>query len=362
AGIGAYTEIFDDFVPVLPLGVNLNFNLGSDIYLSPNASYRLALSDTDVRDNLQLGLGLHIPLDPAAPKLPPQPVITDTDGDGLADNADQCPTEAGPASTLGCPDTDGDGIADKDDDCPEVAGLTQFKGCADTDGDGVPDPTDKCPDQAGPEANDGCPIADSDGDGTPDAEDQCPDQPGVLSLLGCPDSDGDGVADKDDDCPNAAGPSANRGCPDTDGDGVMDKDDSCPTVAGPASNRGCPEITQEDQETIDFAIQNINFETASATITAESRSVLDRVEDILRRYPGYKLAIGGHTDSIGSAEANMSLSERRAKSVYDYLIAKGISANRMTYQGFGETLPIADNRYKDGREQNRRVTLDLSIE
>lgn len=362
AGIGLFHDFDGNTIPEIPLGVNLNVNLGDNTYISPHLSYRLALGDfADVRTNIQAGIGLHFQFDPE-PKDPPPPPVVDTDGDGIEDSADRCPTEAGPASTIGCPDKDGDGIADVDDKCPEVAGVSAFMGCPDTDGDGIADPDDQCPEEVGPASNNGCPIADSDGDGVPDAEDKCPNEAGIASMMGCPDSDGDGISDRDDDCPREPGTAATNGCPDTDGDTVIDREDKCPRQAGPVNNQGCPEITEEDQETIDFAIQNINFETASAILTSDSRAVVDRVEDILRRYPGYKLAIGGHTDSIGSADSNQRLSERRAQAVYEYLAGKGITPSRMTYKGFGETMPIADNRYKDGREQNRRVTLDLVIE
>lgn len=363
-GVGLVTESFNETTIAIPVGLNLNFRFGDNFYLSPQISYRLAIDDSNVgiRDNLQLGAGIHLQLGNSTPKPPPPPKVVDTDGDGIEDAADQCPTEAGPVALLGCPDTDGDGIANKNDNCPEVAGLATMMGCPDTDADGIKDSDDDCPTEAGPASNKGCPIADSDGDGTADADDQCPNEAGPLALMGCPDTDGDGVADKDDDCPTKTGPAATRGCPDTDGDGLLDKDDKCPRRAGPASNKGCPEIAVRDQETLDFAIQNINFETGSSVITADSREVLAKVIDIMSRYPGYQLGIGGHTDSIGSAESNLKLSERRAQSVMKYLIDNGVNPKMVTATGYGETLPIADNMNKAGREQNRRVTLDLIIE
>lgn len=361
AGLGVFNDLNGNTVPELPVGLNLHFRLARGIYLSPQASYRLAFGDLkDVRRNIQLGIGGHFQL--VGAEAPKPPVVLDADGDGIEDSADQCPNQPGPASTLGCPDSDGDGVADKNDKCPEVAGTSAYMGCPDTDGDGIIDPDDKCPNEAGPASNDGCPVNDRDGDGVPDAEDKCPGEAGSAALMGCPDADKDGIADRDDDCPREAGTAKTNGCPDSDNDGVVDRDDKCPRQAGPITNQGCPEISEEDQETIDFAIQNINFETASSILTAESRGVVDRVEDILRRYPGYRLLIGGHTDSIGSADSNQRLSERRAKAVYEYLISKGVAASRLSYEGFGESMPIADNRYKDGREQNRRVTLDLIIE
>lgn len=364
AGIGVRTEDFLANTLEVPLGLNLNFNFGQGFTISPQIAYHLALDQDagDIRNKLQLGLGVLFGGSKDNVKVPEPPKVVDTDGDGIEDAADQCPTEAGPIALLGCPDKDGDGIADKNDKCPDVAGLATLMGCPDTDGDGITDAEDKCPTQAGPASNQGCPITDRDGDGVPDAEDKCPDVAGTLALMGCPDNDGDGVANANDRCPDQPGTAANKGCPDTDNDTVVDPDDRCPTEFGTVGNKGCPEIAKEDQETINFAIQNINFETGSSVIRADSRETLAKVIDIMNRYPAYSLAIGGHTDSIGSAESNMSLSERRAESVMKYLIDNGIKASRMTSKGYGETLPIADNRYKDGREQNRRVTLDLSVE
>ena len=68
-----------------------------------------------------------------------------------------------------------------------------------------------------------------------------------------------------------------------------------------------------------------------------------------------KIEIGGHTDNQGNDEYNMNLSLERAKSVYNYLISKGISADRMSYKGYGETKPIASNDTEEGRQLNRRT-------
>ena len=89
--------------------------------------------------------------------------MEDTDADGIPDERDECPGEAGLASLNGCPDRDGDGVADKDDNCPDVAGAVAAGGCPDSDGDGVVDPDDRCPTSPGPVANNGCPeIAEED--------------------------------------------------------------------------------------------------------------------------------------------------------------------------------------------------------
>jgi hypothetical protein len=88
-------------------------------------------------------------------------VNSDSDGDGVPDSSDECPSIPGPAATNGCPDSDGDGIPDHLDDCPTVFGLAQYRGCPDTDLDGIPDNKDVCPYEAGPESNNGCPLPDS---------------------------------------------------------------------------------------------------------------------------------------------------------------------------------------------------------
>ncbi|RYC52253.1 OmpA family protein [Flagellimonas olearia] len=266
---------------------------------------------------------------------------------------------AGLSIKFGGTDTDGDGIYDKDDACPEVAGLEAFNGCPDSDGDGIEDSKDACPNEAGSKEMNGCP--DSDGDGVADKDDACPSTPGLPALAGCPDADGDGIADKDDACPNEAGPAANKGCPwpDTDGDGVLDKDDQCPEIAGTVANNGCPEVTEEVQKQLNDYARTILFDTGKSSIKAESTSVMVDIIQILNEYPNAKFTVEGHTDSVGSEKLNQELSEKRANSVRDFLIDKGISSSRLTAIGYGEAKPIATNNTRAGRAQNRRVEINL---
>ncbi len=358
AGVSGMSENLDGLRLAVPLGGGFDFRVARHTYLTTKAEYRLGFED--LRDHLQLGAGILILLGEGNDD--EKPAMTDRDGDGIQDAQDLCPDVPGLAAFNGCPDTDGDGITDGEDQCPTVAGLKEFMGCPDGDGDGVPDKDDACPTEKGLASNKGCPIRDADGDGIDDKDDACPTEKGTRETKGCPDTDLDGIADRDDDCPTAPGPLQYKGCPDKDGDGVLDKDDRCPNVAGPASNKGCPEIKKEDQETLTFAMKAVQFETAKATLKKESYAVLDRIVDILTRNPAHKLRINGHTDSIGEAPANQTLSEKRAKACYDYLVSKGIAAGRMSHAGYGESQPIGDNRYKDGREKNRRVEFDLYIE
>ncbi|WP_340199424.1 OmpA family protein [Ascidiimonas sp. W6] len=266
---------------------------------------------------------------------------------------------AGVAIKFGGTDTDGDGIYDKDDACPEVAGLPAFNGCPDSDGDGIEDSKDDCPNEAGPAELNGCP--DTDGDGIADKDDACPAEAGLAALNGCPDADGDGVADKDDDCPAEAGPKENKGCPyqDKDGDGVLDKDDQCPDVAGTVANKGCPEVTEEVQKQLNEYAKTILFDTGKSSIKKESEAVLADIIAILKEYPNAKFSIDGHTDSVGSKKLNQRLSDSRALSVKEFLVNNGINEFRLSSMGYGEDKPIASNKTKAGRTQNRRVEINL---
>lgn len=104
-------------------------------------------------------------------------------------------------------------------------------------------------------------------------------------------------------------------------------------------------------------LRNIFFHTASAELYETSLAELDRLAEALQRHPKLRLEVGGHTDAVGSDADNMALSERRAKAVYDYLVLRGVSADRLTYRGYGESRPVADNDTPEGRARNRRTTL-----
>jgi outer membrane protein OmpA-like peptidoglycan-associated protein len=258
---------------------------------------------------------------------------------------------------FGGKDTDGDGIYDKDDPCPDVPGLEAFNGCPDSDNDGIEDSKDDCPNQAGLAEFNGCP--DSDNDGVADKDDNCPTVAGLKTLAGCPDADGDGVADGDDACPNEKGPLANKGCPwaDSDGDGILDKDDKCPNEVGTVANNGCPVVvpTPAVMQTLNDYAKTILFDTGKASIKTQSEAVLKNITAILKEYPNANFSIDGYTDSTGNAKSNLILSERRANTVRDFLMANGISANRLQAKGYGINNPIDSNKTRSGRANNRRV-------
>ena len=278
----------------------------------------------------------------------------DSDMDGIIDSEDDCPQVAGLAEFRGCPDTDGDGVIDKNDNCPEVAGEEQYSGCPDTDGDGVSDDKDECVDEVGLSRYNGCPIPDTDGDGFNDEDDECINVKG--DLRGCPDADGDGFHDQEDECVNEVG--TVKGCPDADGDGIADKDDECPDEAGIPEKNGCPKVRKPTTEEIinGFRSPDINFISGTRT-DDEYDADIAAIMEFHQAYPEAFLHISGYSDSQGAESSNMRMSERRAKKVYQKLLKEGVPAEQMTYEGYGETNPVADNGTKEGRMMNRRVSV-----
>lgn len=207
---------------------------------------------------------------------------------------------------------------------------------------------------------------DSDGDGIVDTKDQCSETPSgtAVDAVGCPrvmdgDSDNDGVRDSRDRCPGtASGVAVNgSGCAlpvDSDGDGVVDNSDKCPgTMTGAdVDAQGC---TQK------LVLNSLTFETNSAILTPGAKTILDSVATSLQRAPTVRhTTITGHTDGSGAASYNKMLSEKRASAVRDYLISRGIRADKLSAKGAGEEQPIADNATREGRLQNRRVEFTIA--
>jgi outer membrane protein OmpA-like peptidoglycan-associated protein len=320
------------------------------------------------------------------------PDYTDTDKDGIYDYDDACPTQAedkdGFRDGDGCPDLDNDEdlIPDARDKCPDEAEdkdtYQDDDGCPepDNDGDGILDIKDSCPfkpeTKNGFKDDDGCPdVPDQDGDGVADSKDKCPKQPEdkdkFEDLDGCPDpdNDNDGVPDNFDDCPlqpeDMDGFKDDDGCPDpdNDGDGVLDAKDKCPnkpeTINGYADHDGCPDKGQAQviiEKNKIVITKKVYFATAKATIKRRSFNILNQVALVLRANPQVKgVRIEGHTDSRGDAEKNKALSQARAEAVRGYLVKQGLAAARMHPVGYGPERPIADNKTRKGRADNRRV-------
>ena len=287
----------------------------------------------------------------------------DKDGDHIQDKDDKCPDVAGSKELQGCPDRDGDLIADGDDKCPDDKGLVEFNGCPDRDGDKIIDKDDECPDDAGLAEFLGCPDRDS--DGTPDKYDVCPDVAGPKEFKGCPDKDGDTVLDKDDNCPEVAGAVENKGCPwpDTDKDGLADREDDCPTTPGLKELKGCPPapvLKVEEQKILERAFSSLEFATGKDIIKPVSLPSLNDLAKLMKQHSAdWTLKLSGHTDNQGDAAKNLLLSEKRAKAVKKYLVSKGVAADKVIAEWFGQTVPIADNTTPEGRQKNRRVEMKV---
>ncbi len=108
-----------------------------------------------------------------------------------------------------------------------------------------------------------------------------------------------------------------------------------------------------------FVLDNCTFETGKATLKEEAYRVLDELVEYLKRKDDEKIEIGGHTDNVGKADANMILSTNRANTVMAYLLTKGISPDRVTSKGYGMTMPIEDNTSTEGRAMNRRTEVKI---
>ncbi len=249
----------------------------------------------------------------------------------------------------------------------------------DSDNDGIMDANDRCPsqpeDKDGFQDEDGCPENDNDNDGIPDANDKCPNEAETINSVededGCPegDEDGDNIFGANDKCPTQKedkdGYEDEDGCPDTDndGDGVTDTADRCPdkpeTANGYEDSDGCPDEVPAKVAKFTGTIKGIRFKSGSAVIFRSSYPVLDEAVAVLKEFQSVQLEIQGHTDSTGSDATNLTLSDNRAASVRSYLISKGIAEDRLQSRGYGETVPVADNKTKGGRAQNRRVEFKL---
>lgn len=145
---------------------------------------------------------------------------------------------------------------------------------------------------------------------------------------------------------------------DSDGDGVNDDKDACPnSIKGiRVDSRGCAIKAQV------LELRDVNFEFDKATLTADSRTVLDGIATGLQGQPTMEIRLEGHTDSVGSDSYNRRLSQARADAVREHLVLRGVAANRMVAEGFGESKPVADNGTVEGRAMNRRVELKVQKE
>ena len=178
---------------------------------------------------------------------------------------------------------------------------------------------------------DGCPLY-SDADAVPDYLDKCPDTPAGVAV--------DAVG-----CPLA-------GAADADADGVADGDDHCAdTPAGVrVDTRGCPLAGERIA-----IVTNINFDFDRAAVRDDVKPRLSRVIELLKEMPDLDVQIVGYTDDIGSLQYNLALSVRRAESVRNYIVTRGVESARLSVAGRGKSDPLVSNATPQGRAVNRRV-------
>lgn len=218
---------------------------------------------------------------------------------------------------------------------------------------------------------------DSDGDGIVDKEDKCPEEFGVIAHQGCPepktpentDTDGDGVMDAKDKCPKEVGTVANNGCPekDTDGDGIKDHLDKCPNEKGTAAKNGCPEpvVVKEvvEEKPVDVELNLLKgelsqiivyFDFDSDVIKKDQFNKLNRAAELMQSLSQFSIILEGHTDQVGEAKYNESLSSRRAKNVLEYLKQKGVDVSKLQTNAQGASQPVSKSP-----ELNRRVEIKM---
>ncbi|MFN0158977.1 MAG: OmpA family protein [Bacteroidota bacterium] len=236
------------------------------------------------------------------------------------------------------PDTDGDGLTDGE----EVRRYKTDPLNPDTDGDGLTDGAEvkvHTTDPLNP---------DTDADRLIDGAEVLTHKTNPLR----PDTDGDGLTDGDEVLTHKTDP-LNK---DTDAGSIED---------GVEVRRGTNPLNAEDdvakKQTLAVEIgkaivlEGVVFEFNSASIKPESEPVLQGVLNTLAENPGIEVEIHGHTDNIGKASYNLKLSQSRARSVMEWLIARGVDPNRIATRGFGFVRPIAPNDTEEGRQQNRRI-------
>lgn len=114
-----------------------------------------------------------------------------------------------------------------------------------------------------------------------------------------------------------------------------------------------------DRETW-FSFDRLDFETGSATLKPTSAEQLKNIAEIMKAYPKAALKIGGYTDNVGNADANLKLSQKRAENTMQELVKLGVDAKRLEAQGYGEKHPVADNATEEGRQKNRRIDLRVT--
>lgn len=274
----------------------------------------------------------------------------DTDGDGLKDGDEVNNFKSNPLNA----DTDGDGLKDGD----EVFNYITNPTLADTDGDGLNDGVEVIVHKTNPSK------ADSDSDGLNDNDELIKYKTDPLKS----DTDGEGLNDGDEIKKYKTDPLKT----DTDSDGLFDgeevikyktdplkKDSDAGTVDDLTElTRGTNPMDPNDDVIkigVPIILEGVTFETARWEITPESAQILRSALKTLTTYPDIQVEISGHTDNAGGKKSNTKLSQRRAESVGQWLVERGIDPGRIIAKGYGPDIPIVPNDSRENKRKNRRI-------
>ncbi|HWF45104.1 MAG TPA: OmpA family protein [Candidatus Kapabacteria bacterium] len=137
------------------------------------------------------------------------------------------------------------------------------------------------------------------------------------------------------------------------------KEDQRPGFNMPSGSIWDANVTEKDLKGSVFRLDNVLFDVGKSTLSASSKPALNQVADVMKRLPGLRLEVQGHTDADGDPNKNILLSQLRAQSVCDYLISRGVAVDRLTAKGYGPVRPIAPNDTPQGKALNRRVMIEV---
>ncbi|OGU28155.1 MAG: hypothetical protein A2057_04305 [Ignavibacteria bacterium GWA2_35_9] len=354
-GLGSEFALSDNVLLDFALGGAITSSYDLDGYKSGNADvwdsyYNASLGISFVRESCEAdkdndGLGKC-----DEEKIGTDAKNPDTDGDGLKDGEEYLTYSTNPLQT----DTDEDGLSDAE----EVKSTKTDPLVADTDKDGLNDGEELNNYKTNPI------VADTDKDGLNDGYE-------VVSSKTDPivaDTDKDGLNDADE----INNYKTNPLIADTDGDGLNDYEEVLKYKTNPLNidtdggtvddytevTRGTDPLNADDDIVkigVPIVLEGITFETNKSNVTPESEKVLMDAFKTLQTYPDISVEISGHTDNVGSNSSNQKLSQRRAESVKGWLVAKGISADRITAVGYGEESPRVANDTPQNKRLNRRI-------
>jgi outer membrane protein OmpA-like peptidoglycan-associated protein len=367
-----------DWSGFLPIGAGLGINLSDNLNLDLSGGYTFTFTDNlNYYNNKEafsgvstgndgfysVGLGLMFvtgagntdhDMDGLTKKVEKElgtdPDNPDTDGDGLKDGDEVNIYKSNPLNA----DTDGDGLKDGDEVYKYKTNPTE----TDSDGDGLKDGEEINVYKTDPSK------ADTDQDGLSDYEEIFTYKTDPLKA----DTDGEGLNDGDEVNKYKTNPLK----ADTDGDGLFDGEEILKHKTDPLKKdtdggsvddlteltRGTNPLDPNDDVVkigVPIILEGVTFESGKADITPESAEILKSALKTLTTYPDIQVEIGGHTDNVGSKRSNISLSQRRADAVRNWLIDRGIDAGRIIAKGYGPDFPIVPNDTPDNKRKNRRI-------